>query len=128
MADKLTFLAKDLRQRSTETERQLWKHIVSITLPSIPSHQGRGYKEGVSLQGRRNKIFPQHSLKNLNIMVLRGILWIIHNKQIEIEMKLKSSVAQLSILDKTVIYSVILALWVGTPRVIDLSRILLKTM
>ena len=26
-ADKLTFLAKDLRKRSTDTERLLWKHL-----------------------------------------------------------------------------------------------------
>jgi len=37
------------------------------TLPSFPSRQGRGGKEGVSNQGKRSKILSQESLKNLKI-------------------------------------------------------------
>jgi hypothetical protein len=65
MADGMTPLAKNMRKG----------YIVSITLPSVPSPQGRGDKEGVSYQGRRykecvfhqgrrNKILRQESFKN----------------------------------------------------------------
>jgi very-short-patch-repair endonuclease len=29
MADKLTFLGRDIRKKSTDTERQLWNHLMA---------------------------------------------------------------------------------------------------